>query len=117
MKIAIKQGIPTGLEELELTEWKDINQQAQAMSEINPFLDLGENTPETTPEPEETEPKTPDEREPKDDQLDGDNTLRDSDTPKNWEASLEGLKEIPGIGKGTLEKIENYFKKIDNNED
>jgi hypothetical protein len=114
MKVAIKQGIPTGLEELELTEWKDINQQAQAMSDINPFLDLGENTPEVPPEPEEVEPKTPDEREPKEDQLDGDNTLRDSDTPKTWEASLEGLKDIPGIGKGTIEKIEKYFKNIDN---
>ena len=101
-----------------MTEWKDINEQAQAMSEINPFLDLGSETSvsDPDPEPEETEPTTPDEREPKDDQLDGDNTLRDSDTPKTWEASIEGLKDIPGIGKGTLEKIEKYFKEIDNNE-
>ena len=84
------------------------------MSEINPFLDLGVNTPEAPPEPEEVEPKTPDEREPKDDQLDGDNTLRDSDTPKNWEASLEGLKNIPGIGNSTINKIKKYFENIDN---
>ena len=116
MKIAIKQGVPTGLEELELTEWKDINEQAQAMSEINPFVDLGAETEVSPPEPEETEPKTPDEREPKDEQLDGDNTLRDNDTPKTWEASLEGLKDIPGIGNTTIKKIENYFKKIDKND-
>ena len=110
MKIAIKQGVPTGLEELELTDWKDINEQAQAMSEINPFLDLGANTGVSESEPEE--PKTPDEREPQEDQLDGDNTLRDSDTPKTWEASIEGLRDIPRIGESTMEKIEKYLKKV-----
>ena len=110
MKIAIKQGVPTGLEELELTDWRDINEQAQAMSEINPFIDLGENTSVSTPDVEE--PKTPDEREPKEDQLDGDNTLRDSDTPKNWEASIKDLKNVPGIGDTTIEKIEKYLKNI-----
>ena len=70
--------------------------------------------PEPPPEPEETEPKTPDEREPQEDQLDGDNTLRDSDTPKTWEASMEGLKDIPGIGKTTMKKIQEYFENIDN---
>ena len=48
------------------------------------------------------------------DQLDGDNTLRDNDTPKTWEASMEGLKDIPGIGKTTMKKIQNYFENIDN---
>ena len=29
---------------------------------------------------------------------------------------MEGLRDIPGIGKGTVKKIEKYFKNIDNND-
>ena len=43
---------------------------------------------------------------PLDEQLDGDDQLRDSDRDKNWELSLkEKILDIPGLGEKTAEKI------------
>ena len=103
MKIAIKQGVPTGLEELEQTEWNEIGSDLLSAQETNPFADLGSNT--------ETSTSTPDEREPLDEQLDGDDQLRDSDRDKSWELSLrEQIVAIPGIGAKTAEKIIKNIK-------
>ena len=100
LKIAIKQGIPTGLEELEQTDWDEIGSDLLSAQETNPFADLGANT-----EPDAST-STPDEREPLDEQLDGDDQLRDSDRDKNWELSLkEKILDIPGLGEKTAEKI------------
>ena len=96
LKIAIKQGIPVGLEELEKTEWNEIKADALSAQETNPFADLGANTSTSTP----------DEREPLDEQLDGDDQLRDSDRDKTWELSLKDkILAIPGLGEKTAEKI------------